>query len=285
MYLRKAWDVLLVDDEPDVLSVTKLALKNVEIYGIPIKIHTAGSKNEAIDWLKTNDSTLSKVALALIDVIMETDHAGLELCSYMRSDMGNRTSPIYLRTGQPGKAPERRIIDELDISGYVSKVEATEDRLYTIVKSAVRQFLWARVSEGILKATNRLIEVAGSRAKILEGLQMPHWASRNESAARTKDTLESHSCLFIGDEFVGVGNYTERAQAEALRTELTARPRVETAFGGTVQTGGNKTMLQVDGPVKVQCLAEHSFDTLPDFYLRAWFGFLAAIRNVWMISK
>lgn len=284
MYMRSAWDVLLVDDEPDVLSVTKLALKNLEIYGIPLKIHTAGSKAEAIEWLQ-NDSVVSMVALALIDVIMETDHAGLELCSYIRSEMGNRTSPIYLRTGQPGKAPERRVIDDLDISGYISKVEATEDRLYTIVKSAVRQFLWGRVSEGILGVTNRLIEVAGSRAKIQEVVR--HFVTAADRPGRDARSarLENHACFFIGDEFVGVGNLADRSRAEALRTELSARPRVENSYGGAMQVGNRTTMLEVGGPVKVQCVAEHSFDTLPDFYLRAWFGFLTSIRNLWTISK
>lgn len=281
MFLRNVWDILLVDDEPDVLSVTKLALKNVDIYGIPIKIHSAGSKAEAIEWLK-NDTSLSMVALGLIDVIMETDHAGLELCSYIRNELGNRSSPLYLRTGQPGRAPERRIIDELDISGYISKVEATEDRLYTIVKSSVRQFLWGRVSEGLLSGTNRLIEVAGSRAKIMEGVQMFLLGARG--TGRTAESMQSHACFFIGDEFGGVGRYADRTVAEALRAELSARPRVS-RFGGTMQVGGNKTMLEVNGPVKVQALAEHSFEPLPDFYIKAWFGFLASIGRLWMISK
>ena len=35
------WNILIVDDEPDVLTVTKLALKDVNVYGLPIKIFTA----------------------------------------------------------------------------------------------------------------------------------------------------------------------------------------------------------------------------------------------------
>ncbi len=38
------WEILLVDDEPDVLSVSKLAMKNFEVYGLPLKIQTAGPR-------------------------------------------------------------------------------------------------------------------------------------------------------------------------------------------------------------------------------------------------
>ena len=37
------WNILVVDDEPDVLAVTKLALRDVTVYGLPLKIHTASS--------------------------------------------------------------------------------------------------------------------------------------------------------------------------------------------------------------------------------------------------
>jgi hypothetical protein len=38
---------------------------------------------------------------------------------------------IYVRTGQPGLAPERDVIDRYDINGYFSKAETTEDKLYS----------------------------------------------------------------------------------------------------------------------------------------------------------
>jgi hypothetical protein len=38
---QKAWPVLVVDNEPDVLSITRLALKDVEIDGVPLRVETA----------------------------------------------------------------------------------------------------------------------------------------------------------------------------------------------------------------------------------------------------
>ncbi len=131
---------MLVDDEPDVHEVSRLAMRSFRVYGLPIRVHSAASKAEGIEVL--NGLTLgrpeiSMASVALIDVVMETDHAGLELCDYIRNEMKNRTLQIYVRTGQPGVAPERTVLDRYDIQGYLSKHEATADKLYTVVKAGV----------------------------------------------------------------------------------------------------------------------------------------------------
>jgi len=38
---QKEITVLAVDDEPDVLSVTKLALRGMHVGGLPLKVYTA----------------------------------------------------------------------------------------------------------------------------------------------------------------------------------------------------------------------------------------------------
>ena len=122
----KHWPVLLVDDEPDVLSVSKLAMKNFEVFGLPLKIYTADSKAAAIELMNDNVEVGCSLAVAFIDVVMETDHAGLELCDYIRGTMDNHQTQLFIRTGQAGLAPERQVIDKYDINGYFTKVEATE---------------------------------------------------------------------------------------------------------------------------------------------------------------
>src|SRR5215510_4001319 len=133
--------VLAVDDEPDVLSVTKLALRSMKVGGLPLNVYTASSKAEAIELLNgplgSQVRGISRLAVAFIDVVMETDHAGLELCQYIRETMGNKITQIYVRTGQPGVAPERPVIDRYDITGYLPKVEATEDKLYSLVRAGI----------------------------------------------------------------------------------------------------------------------------------------------------
>src|SRR5258707_1536964 len=142
MFLKE-WQILLVDDDPDVLAVSKLAMKNFEVYGLPIRVHTATSKAEAIEVLKQLTRLKNAVvAVAFIDVVMETDTAGLELCEYIRDTCNDKMMQLYIRTGQPGVAPELSVIDKYDINGYFTKVEMTDAKLYTLVKSACRQVLY-----------------------------------------------------------------------------------------------------------------------------------------------
>ena len=137
----KEWVVLLVDDEPDVLSMSKLMMKNFEVYGLPLKIYTAASKAEAIQLFNSNLELANSLSVAFIDVVMETDSAGLELCEYIRDDMGNRLSQLFIRTGQPGVTTETDVIDRYDINGYFTKIEVTPNKLYSLIKSSVRQYL------------------------------------------------------------------------------------------------------------------------------------------------
>src|SRR5690606_26701701 len=99
---EKTWRILLVDDEPDVHAATKLTLKNTLIEGRYLSFSHAYSSSEAKTLLQQNPD----FAVALIDVVMEHDQAGLELVRYIRNELKNSMLRIILRTGQPGYAPE-----------------------------------------------------------------------------------------------------------------------------------------------------------------------------------
>jgi signal transduction histidine kinase len=80
------------------------------------------------------------IAVVLLDVVMETDEAGLDLVDYIRTVLGNETVRIILRTGQPGQAPEQRVIIDYDINDYKAKTELTADKLFTTITSALRSY-------------------------------------------------------------------------------------------------------------------------------------------------
>lgn len=166
------WNILIVDDEPDVLAVTRLALRDVKVYGLPVKIHTASSKAEAIKLLNGalswQGSSEPIVAVALVDVVMESDYAGLELCKYIREEAGGHSVQLYIRTGQPGVAPERSVIDNYEISGYFTKLELSEQKLYTLVKSGVRQWFTSWYALMTEESTNNIIKHSISRRDFLE---------------------------------------------------------------------------------------------------------------------
>ena len=126
--------ILVVDDEPDVHSVTRLSLKGIKYGGRSVEFLDAASGKDAVAMVRANPD----IAVVLLDVVMETDTAGLDACRAIREDVGNRAVRILLRTGQPGQAPERQTIDSYDLDGYLPKTELTSTRLYSAVRTALK---------------------------------------------------------------------------------------------------------------------------------------------------
>lgn len=134
------WIVLLVDDEPGVHEITRLVLADISFSGIPVELHSAYSASEAKAFLESHKDT----ALMLLDVVMETDDAGLRLVTYVRDEVRNADLQIVLRTGQPGVAPEREVIQGYDINGYFLKTELEAQKLRSIVISSLRAYKYIR---------------------------------------------------------------------------------------------------------------------------------------------
>lgn len=130
------WKVLVVDDEPDVRRLTALNLRGFQFSGRPLELIEAGSAAEAKEKLKAHPD----LAMALVDVVMETDDAGLKLVEHIRTELGNRMIRLVIRTGQPGVAPERFVIDNFDIDDYKDKTELTVQKLYTTVRTALKGY-------------------------------------------------------------------------------------------------------------------------------------------------
>lgn len=130
------WKILVVDDEPDVRRLTALNLRGFEFGGRHLVLIEAGSAAEARERLQEHED----IAMALIDVVMETDDAGLRLVEHIRSELKNRMMRLVIRTGQPGVAPERYVIDNFDIDDYKDKTELTVQRLYTAVRTALKSY-------------------------------------------------------------------------------------------------------------------------------------------------
>ncbi|MEM9511700.1 MAG: diguanylate cyclase [Cyanobacteria bacterium P01_E01_bin.48] len=131
-----SWKVLVVDDEEQVHAVTRLALKNFKFEDRPLEIISAYSKREAEQILDVHPDT----AVLLLDVVMETDRAGLELVQYIRESLQNLFVRIILRTGQPGAAPEKLVIEGYDINDYKTKTELTQEKLVSSMVTAIRSY-------------------------------------------------------------------------------------------------------------------------------------------------
>lgn len=158
------WRVLLVDDEPDVHTATKVALRNLDIEGRRLEFQHAYSDAEARKVLQQE----APFAVAVIDVVMESDTAGLDLVRYIREELADAQVRLILRTGQPGYAPEISTIQNYDINDYRTKSELTQSRLFTSLTIAVRSYSQlcqleaGRVGlEQILDATRELSRPSG----------------------------------------------------------------------------------------------------------------------------
>src|SRR6201987_4421695 len=94
----RKWKIAVIDDDPAVHDGTRFALSDYTLNGQRLEILTASSAAEGRQLLARHPD----VAAVLLDVIMETDSAGLDLVHFIRSTLKNETIRIILRTGQPG---------------------------------------------------------------------------------------------------------------------------------------------------------------------------------------
>ena len=130
------WKMLVVDDEPSVHKTTRSVLKKFVFENKELEILSAYSGREAIEMLKRN----SDIAVVLLDVVMETDDAGLITAKRIREELNNKIVRIVLRTGQPGTAPEKDVILNYDINDYKEKTELTSLKLFTTVVASLRSY-------------------------------------------------------------------------------------------------------------------------------------------------
>lgn len=130
------WKVLVVDDEEGIHGITRMIFRGYEFEQRPIELISAMSAAQARELLEEH----SDIALILLDVVMESDNAGLQLVEYIRQQLENRHVRIILRTGHPGYAPEADVIVNYDINDYLSKAELSASRLLTSVVVALRTF-------------------------------------------------------------------------------------------------------------------------------------------------
>jgi len=130
----RTWKVAVIDDDPAVHDGTRFALADYALDGQGLELLSARSAADGRDLVRAHPD----LAVILLDVVMETESAGLELVEFIRRDLGNDLVRIVLRTGQPGQAPERRVIVGYDINDYKAKTELTADRLFTTLTAALR---------------------------------------------------------------------------------------------------------------------------------------------------
>ncbi len=171
------WKVLLVDDEPDIHDVTKLTLSRFRLDDRALTFLHAYSGAQAKEILARE----TDIALVFLDVVMEKEDSGLEVAQWMRKDQDNQFTRIVLRTGQPGQAPEERVIVDYDINDYKEKTELDRTKLFTTTFAALRAYRdIMKVEEARLAALNYregLERVIAASAHIFQQRNLKDFAS------------------------------------------------------------------------------------------------------------
>lgn len=176
------WKILIVDDEPEVHRMTRLVIGDVEFDGKGLFFLSAYSAKDARRMIAENPD----VAVILTDIVMETDSAGLDFIRFVRGELCNDSVQIIVRTGQPGMAPERKVILEYAINDYRSKTELSSEKFYTVIISALRSY---QHTSSIKDLNSRLAKELSSRMRIEEEITVLN-SDLEQMVARRTEELE-----------------------------------------------------------------------------------------------
>ena len=128
---KNTWCVLMVDDDAEVHTVTRLALRGYEFQGRSLEFVSAFSGKEGQQVFEDRQD----IAVAIVDVVMERDQAGLELVDYVRHTLDNHRTRLVVRTGQPGLVSRQNSIVQYEIDDYREKTELTIQKLRALLDS------------------------------------------------------------------------------------------------------------------------------------------------------
>jgi response regulator RpfG family c-di-GMP phosphodiesterase len=231
---HEPWHILVVDDEPSVHDVTRLTLGRLDVFDQPLKLHSAYSAAEAKEILKKKEVAF---CMAFVDVVMETQEAGLELVRWIRGELKDSEIRLILRTGQAGMAPESDVIRHYDINDYRSKTDLTAQSLSTCVYNAVRGYRDITTIAQSLSAFRKLIDTS---ADLLKEDNITHLATSAFKGLLNILNLETSTLHIIRrqkifsnlDETViscsGSSAKTEESRLEDL--PQSAREKIELAY-------------------------------------------------------
>ena len=150
----KHWNILIVDDDKDVHTITNLVVNDIAFSGKRIHTTSVYGYHEAIEALNTS----TEFCIALIDVVMEEPKSGLDLVKYIRNELKNHKIRIILCTRQPGQTPEKTIIRDYDINDYKEKTELTSTKLYTSIIASIRSYRDISIIEEEQRGLQQIIE-------------------------------------------------------------------------------------------------------------------------------
>jgi response regulator RpfG family c-di-GMP phosphodiesterase len=211
---QKRWKLIIADDEPHVHDVTRFALADFTFEQRSLEFIHAYSGAEAYEAAMEHPDA----AVMLVDVVMEHEHAGLDLIRRLRDELGNQTLRLVLRTGQPGVAPEREVIRRYDINDYKDKTELSSAKLETLMFSCLRSYRDIKMLEASKRGLEKVID-ASAELFTLRSVEL-----------LTAGVLDQISSLLAADEgslYARLEGVAATYQAGEMRVLAATGPYVE----------------------------------------------------------
>jgi response regulator RpfG family c-di-GMP phosphodiesterase len=190
----RRWKIIIADDEEEVHRMTRMVLSDYSFDGRELEFLNAHSGEETLQLLSLHPDT----AVILLDVVMESDDAGLRIIHHIRRNMANPYVRIVLRTGQPGKAPETQIISEYDINDYKEKTELTAQKLYTTITSSLRTYRDMKIIDQNRRGLEKIIDAS---ADLFESQSLGKFAQGVLIQLTSLFQLDESTALFMGSAF------------------------------------------------------------------------------------
>jgi len=177
---KKIHKLLIVDDDQSIHDITNIAIKGMEFLDFELEIFSAYSAAEARTILINEPD----IALGIIDVVMETPEAGLDLVNYIRNELENKLIRLIIRTGQANDFPQMQVIQHYDINDFKEKTELTIERLYTTIRSSVKQYqqlneLQNKFEENYNQMTTDPLTQLPNSVKLIEDFYKPIKSNTN----------------------------------------------------------------------------------------------------------
>ncbi len=229
------WKILIADDDEEVHLVTRLVLRDKYILGKKLELFSVHSAAECRKFLELE----TDIAVLLLDVVMETDNAGLLLAEWIRKDLDNQSLRIILRTGQPGLAPLSTVMEKYEINDYKEKTELTYEKLWVTILTAIRGFRDIKIIEqsrfgmkSILEAAPRLFRLQSLSLFASGALTQLILLLRSGKCA-AKPVISGFAAILSGNSckiLAGTGKYDkEDRQEDALLLDESCKEAIAEA--------------------------------------------------------
>ncbi len=233
------WQVLIVDDEESVHSVTKLALTGFSYKGRAIEFTHAYSAAEAREAMQSG----KQFAVVLLDVVMETDDAGLQVCNFIRNELKEKKVRILLRTGNPGQAPEQEVIMNYEINDYIEKTDLTMGRLINHMVVALRAYRDLSALENAREGYRELVDATGNLVTRKVPRQFVHGALQQLAALLYLEARPDQPYCFAmvrgsGDDLEVVAVLTRGEDADPPELPAAQKKVIQDAISAAASQAG-----------------------------------------------